>query len=127
MRVHHIGIVVNDLDKSIEIYKKLGYQQKGEQIIDNTQNIKICFMESSGRYQLIELIAALNEDAVVGRFNGYHHICYEVDNRESFMEEFSEMKIGKIFTKPSISVGIDNKDFVFAFLRNGNMVEFLFV
>ena len=75
----------------------------------------------------IELIEPLNEKSSIYHFKeGYHHICYEVDDREAFLYDFKQLKIGKIFTKPIQAPAIDNREIVFACLTNGTFVEFLF-
>lgn len=127
MKVNHIGIVVKDLNKSIDIYKKLGYIEKSSPIIDNDQNIIINFLENQDDHQVIELITALNDKAVVGNYEGYHHICYEVLNECSFIENFKQEKIGKIFTPLSKAIAFDGKKFIFACLQNGCLTEFLFL
>lgn len=38
VRIHHIGIVVKDIEKNILMYKKLGYKQISEIFFDEIQN-----------------------------------------------------------------------------------------
>ena len=46
VRIHHIGIVVKDIEKNILMYKKLGYKQISEIFFDEIQNNKVVFLES---------------------------------------------------------------------------------
>lgn len=126
MRIHHIGVIVKDIEKNILIYKKLGYKQISEVVVDEIQNNKVVFLESMDTTQVIELVAAMGEkSSVYGFKEGYHHICYELEYEENFFEQFKALRIGKIFTKPINAVAIDNKDVVFACLNNGMFVEFI--
>lgn len=125
MTVHHIGIIVKSIERNIALYTKLGYVPVSGVVIDNIQYNKIFFLQN--HFHKIELIEALNEKSSIYHFKeGYHHICYEVDNPNAFLHDFKHMKIGKIFTKPMRAPGIDNREIVFACLANGVFVEFLF-
>lgn len=125
MTIHHLGIIVKDLDKNISIYKKLEYDQISDIIVDHIQQNKVIFLQNKN--QTIELIEPLNEKSSIYHFKeGYHHICYEVDDRETFLSDFKQLKIGKIFTKPMLAPAISNREIVFACLTNGTLVEFLF-
>ena len=125
MKIHHIGIIVNDIIKNIEIYSKLGYTQKGNVITDNIQHNRIVFM-SSPFSPMLELIEPINISSSIYNFKiGYHHICYEMENNEKILTTFNKLRIGKIFTKPTQAPAIDNRDIVFACLTNGVFVEFI--
>ena len=126
MEIHHIGIVVKDIYKSIDIYNKLGYSVESEICNDQIQNNRIVFMKSEDGRLRIELIEPMNKASSISNFpEGYHHICYDVSNDEDFLKHFHKLKIGKIFTKPIIAPAIDSKKVVFAFLRNNSFAEFI--
>ena len=125
MKVHHIGIIVKDIKKSIAVFTQLGYDQTSNIVVDNIQHNRIVFMKN--QCHNIELIEPLDEYSSIYHFNeGYHHICYEVDNSDSFLEYFKRKKIGKIFTKPMQAPAINNRKIAFGCLTNGIFVEFLF-
>lgn len=120
-----MGIIVKALEKNITLYIKLGYDQVSNIIVDDIQQNKIVFLQNQNHK--IELIEPMNEKSSIYHFKeGYHHICYEVDDREAFLYDFKQLKIGKIFTKPMQAPAIDNRGIVFACLTNGTFVEFLF-
>ena len=124
MLMHHIGIIVRDMEKSVAIYEKMGYVKQCD-VVDKYQKCRIVFMDS-GATPKIELIEPLCEEASVYNFGiGYHHICYEAEQGEDIVESFRKMKIGKIFTKPVSAVAIGNRKIVFACLRDGTIIEFL--
>ena len=124
MEIHHIGIIVNNLEKNIMWYSHLGYAQDSDIVVDNIQYNRIVFLQSQNNR--IELIEPLNEKSSIKGFKeGYHHICYNVKNPDSFLSDFRRLKIGKIFTKAITSPAIENRNVIFACLRNGTYVEFL--
>ena len=126
MKVHHTGIIVKALEKNITLYIKLGYDQVSDIIVDNIQQNRVVFLQSQNHK--IELIEPLNEKSSIYHFKeGYHHICYEVENEAVFFKNFKQLKIGKIFTKPIQAPAIDNCEIVFACLANGTFAEFLFL
>lgn len=124
MRIHHVGIVVRDIDKSIQIYTKIGYSVQCD-VIDDHQKCRIVFMDCRAAPK-IELIKPLNTEAAVYNYGaGYHHICYEAEQGEDMLKVFRQMKIGKIFTKPVSAVAIDDREIIFACLTNGTLVELI--
>jgi lactoylglutathione lyase, YQJC B.subtilis ortholog len=125
MKVHHMGIIVKDLEKNVILYTKLGYDVVSSIVVDNVQQNRVVFLQNQNHK--IELIEPMNEKSSIYHFKeGYHHICYEVDDREAFLYDFKQLKIGKIFTKPMQAPAIDNREIVFACLTDGTFVEFLF-
>lgn len=125
MTVNHIGIIVGDIEKSIEIYSRMGYDLKDKIVFDYNQNNKIALMYSDISPN-IELIEPIDELSSIYNFNiGYHHICYEAEFGEDIVQIFKAMKIGKIFTKPILAPVFDNREVVFACLQNGTFIEFI--
>ena len=121
MLMHHIGIVVSDMEKSISIYEKMGYIKQCD-VIDEYQMCRIVFLDL-GAAPKIELIEALSEASSVYNFtSGYHHICYEAEQEEDIVENFRKLRVGKIFTKPVSAVAIENREIVFACLGNGTLI-----
>ena len=125
MKVHHTGIIVKDLEKNVVLYTKFGFDVVSNIVVDNVQQNRVVFLQNQNHK--IELIEPLNEKSSIYHFKeGYHHICYEVDDREAFLYDFKQLKIGKIFTKPMLAPAIGNREIVFACLTNGTFVEILF-
>ena len=125
MIIHHIGIVVTDINKSIDIYNKIGFELEDNIVIDDVQKNRIAFLKS-GYCLKLELIEPLDEESSVYNFReGYHHICYEAEQGEDIIQKFKKMKIGKIFTTPIIAPALDNRKVVFACLQNGTFIELI--
>ena len=125
MRVHHTGIVVEDMALSLEIYKKLGYEAISDIVEDNVQNNRLLFIKLGN--EVLELIEPMNEQSTVynaGNY-GYHHICYEVEDLDTVKAEFKGLKIGKIFTEKITAPAFDNRNIMFAYLKNGTIIEYV--
>lgn len=126
MTIHHIGIITQDMQKSILLYEKLGYTCVGETMVDPIQNNTVAFLVCSDQMPKIELISPINRNSTIFNFrDGYHHICYDVSDDPDYLRQFKILKIGKVFTQPIIASAIDNRKVVFALLQNGNFVEFI--
>ncbi|MBC2580264.1 VOC family protein [Clostridium sp. DJ247] len=126
MKLNHIGIVIKNMEKSLVLYKKMGYILITDIIIDNIQNNKLVFLKNVLTGEKIELIQPINEKSTV--FNskcGYHHICYEVEDIDNYIKEFRKNKLGIVFTNKIIAPAFNNKMVIFVYLKNDTIVEFL--
>ena len=128
MRVHHVGIVTEQIEKSRRIYESLGYKACSDITLDYQQHNKLLFMESSDLSQRIELIESIDDDSTVRNFKpGYHHIGYEVaEPMEVFVKRFHRLRIGKIFSPPIQAPALENRLIRFAFLTTMELIEFIF-
>lgn len=125
MRINHIGIVVKDIEKSRLLFEKMGYSVMNGLISDLNQNNRIMLLKLNS-FPTIELIEPINEMSSVYHFlPGYHHICYEKDDEEDIVQFYRDLKVGKVFTKPIVTPVLDNKEVVFACMRDGNFVELI--
>ena len=125
MIIHHIGIIVKNVYKAIELYERIGYKLVQGVFLDTVQNNQVAFLESSSLVK-IELISAIDNTSSIYNFKeGYHHICYEAEFNEDIIKKFKEAKIGKIFTTPIVASAIDNRKVVFACLQNGTFIELI--
>lgn len=96
-KIHHLGIVVKDLDEAVKMYsEKLGLKLVSTEVSD-AFNVKIAFL-SCGE-TLIELLQpigpGMNQDFLDKTGGGFHHICYKVDDIEKCFKEMSEKFILK--------------------------------
>ena len=124
MRIHHVGVVTSNMDRSITIYEKLGYR-KAVDVIDPFQNNRIVMMDRREGV-MIELIWPANEQSTVRNFSdGYHHLCYEMEPGEDVGQGFKRLRIGKIFTEPITAPAFDGRKVVFACLLDGSFIEFI--
>jgi methylmalonyl-CoA/ethylmalonyl-CoA epimerase len=86
--LHHVGIVVADLDAAILNYEALGFGDADRFDIPD-QGVRAAFFPlASGS---IELIQPTDPEGAIGRFmakrgEGFHHVAYEVEDLAGTLE-----------------------------------------
>jgi len=90
MKIDHLGIAVRSINDSLRFYRDaLGISPHGtERVEDQGVTVALLPMGESR----IELLEPFAEDTPVGRFiakrgEGIHHVCYEVEDLGSKLEE----------------------------------------
>ena len=82
-RIHHVALVVGDLDPSITLYRDLlGLELEVVQEIASDQ-VRIAFLRVGE--SKVELVQPTDDSTGVARFlaakgEGFHHVCFEVPN-----------------------------------------------
>ncbi len=84
-KIDHLGIAVTDLQEAIEIYKKIGLEFVGTEVVDE-QKVETAFFKVGESY--FELLAATDPSSTIAKFiekNGgrMHHIALAVDDVEA--------------------------------------------
>jgi methylmalonyl-CoA/ethylmalonyl-CoA epimerase len=87
-RVNHIGIAVKDMDQARAFWNKIFGVESPPPVTE--RDMQICMMKLGD--VLIELIAPIGKEGIMAKFlekhgEGFHHICYEVENIYSTVEE----------------------------------------
>ena len=82
LRLHHVGIVVRDLDAAAATYASLGFPE-GERYSVPEQGIEAIVYHVGPGY--MELISPTDPEAAIGRYmakrgEGTHHVAYAVDD-----------------------------------------------
>ncbi|WP_347240840.1 methylmalonyl-CoA epimerase [Thermus sp.] len=85
MRLHHVGIAVEDLEEAKARYRALGFQVVAEGEVA-AQGVRVALLEGEGE-TLLELLAPLGPDTPVGRFlakrgPGLHHLAFATSETE---------------------------------------------
>ena len=90
MKIDHIAIAVRSISDSLGFYhESLGLELAHQEAVEN-QGVNVALL-SVGESR-IELLEPFSEETPVGRFiarrgEGLHHICYEVDDLNSKLDE----------------------------------------
>ena len=127
MKLHHIGIVVKNIQESLgELTKFLDFKETTVPIGVKSQKVNVCFLKTSDVF--IELIEPITNDSPVKTFSesggGFHHLCFEVDN---VSEEIKTMKQkgARVIVEPTI--GFEDRLIAFILLNlkntNCNLIE----
>ena len=128
MKLHHIGIVVNNIQGSLgELTKFLDFKETSVPIEVKSQKVNVCFLMTSDVY--IELIEPIANDSPVKSLSelggGFHHLCFEVDNIFEAVEEMKK-KGARVLVEPT--TGFENRLIAFILLNmkntNCNLIEF---
>jgi methylmalonyl-CoA/ethylmalonyl-CoA epimerase len=84
-RLNHIGVATPDLDASIAFYRDvMGASDITEPFVLESQQVRVCFVNTPDGGTQIELLQPTAPDSAVGKWleknplGGQHHICYEV-------------------------------------------------
>jgi len=95
-RIDHVAIIVRNLEQALVFYRDtLGLVPSEVKEVPSEQ-VRIAFLPMGGPGgSEIELIEPLNLDSSLGRFlekrgEGLHHICLEVENIDSALQEMRE-------------------------------------
>ena len=128
MKLHHIGIIVKDIQKSLgELGKYFEFKETTIPTLVKSQKVNVCFLKSSDVY--IELIEPIDDDSPVKSMaesgGGFHHLCFEVDD---IFEEIkkAEYNGARIIVEPV--EGFEGRLIAFILLdminTNCNLIEF---
>jgi len=127
MKIHHIGIVVNNIQDSLgEFSKFIKFDETTIPTLIGSQKVNVCFMKL-GELR-IELIEPVGNDSPVLNFlekgGGFNHICFEVENLSHTIDEMTK-KGGRLIVSPV--EGFDGRQIAFVFLNmkntNFNLIE----
>jgi methylmalonyl-CoA/ethylmalonyl-CoA epimerase len=103
LQIHHIGIVVDDVDRAKEVYEKVfGLSLKGRYRVEEFQ-AECAFIPVGNTY--IELVKPLAEDGLKKFLDRHgsgtlHHICYIVDDLEEGWKYLKEKGLRSVTGDP---------------------------
>jgi methylmalonyl-CoA/ethylmalonyl-CoA epimerase len=84
MHLHHIGYVVESIEKAMPGFvRSLGARWDGQIFEDPYQKVRVAFLSTNSLDAQIELVEPAGDDSPISRFlrergGGLHHCCYEV-------------------------------------------------
>lgn len=124
-KFHHIGIAVWDIEETALYYVDAGYM-KAETVIDEIQNVKICFLTKENM-PMLELLAPVDENSPVNRILNKmgvspYHCCYLVDDMEDAVYRLKKKKFVPLI-KPVEACAIDGKRVCFLFSKTVGLIE----
>ena len=102
MKIHHIGIVVNNIQDSLgEFSKFVKFDETSIPTLVGSQKVNVCFIKIGElRIEFIEPIG--NESPVkraLEKGGGFNHICFEVNNLSETINQIVE-KGGRLIVSP---------------------------
>ena len=93
MKLHHIGIVVENIQKSLgDLTKYLDFESTTMPSLVGSQKVNICFLKTNNVF--LELIEPTEENSPISNFikkgGGFHHLCFEVDDIHLELEKMKK-------------------------------------
>ena len=93
MKLHHVGIVVKNIQESLgEITQYLTFESTTVPSLVGSQKVNICFLKTNNVF--LELIEPAEENSPVSDFikkgGGFHHLCFEVDDIHLELEKMKK-------------------------------------
>lgn len=90
LRIHHLGVAVEDLDDAVESYERLFGATVEHRATVEDQGVEAASIRLGE--SRVELLASLGEETPVGKFlakrgQGMHHVAYEVADLPAALRE----------------------------------------
>jgi methylmalonyl-CoA epimerase len=126
-KIDHIGIVVQDIEAALKVYRDaLGLELTKTEFVPE-QQVKIAFLPT-GESE-IELVQPTTDDSGVARYlarrgEGIHHICLEVDDIEAALAQVAGRGMELIDETPRTGSGGQKLAFVHPKSAHGVLIEF---
>ena len=124
-KISHIGIAVNDLQKSCELFSKLLNKDFHTEFV-SSESVTTAFFKMGD--SKIELISSDQDDSAITKYlkkhkEAMHHLAIDVDNIQNEIHRLK--KEGFRFLNEPPKIGADNKLIVFLHPKdtNGVLVE----
>ncbi len=101
-RLHHIAVVVADLDESVARYRQLGFRDE-ERFVLAEQAVEVATFRSGGGW--VELICPTDPDGPIARFlakrgEGLHHVAYAVPDLAAALSRLANAGLRLIDVSP---------------------------
>jgi methylmalonyl-CoA epimerase len=125
-RVDHIGVAVEDIDASLELYERdYGMTLVHRETVAE-QGVEAALLDVGENH--IELLAATGPDTPVGKFlakkgPGMHHVAYQVDDIEATLAALKEAGLKLIDETPRIGIRNSRVAFVHPKSAGGLLTE----
>jgi methylmalonyl-CoA/ethylmalonyl-CoA epimerase len=125
-KIDHIGIAVNDLEKTMSIYTDiLGLKFKNTETLEDQKINLATFLAGDVR---IELVQPSHPDGPIAKFidrrgEGMHHIAFRVENIDKSLKELTAKGVKLIDEKPRYGADGTRIAFIHPKDMNGILIE----
>ncbi len=102
LQLHHVGIVVSDLEAAVAAYEQLGFSGGERWVMPQQQIEAVTFASGNG---WVELIAPTDPDGPIARFlakrgDTMHHVAYRTDDLDGELERLKSLGVRLIDETP---------------------------
>lgn len=125
LKFHHIGVAVNEIDRTSSLYVDMGYS-KSDTTFDPIQNVNICFLKKAGE-PTVELLSPVDDSSPVTQTlkkSGVtpYHVCYSVDNITDAIAMLRSKKFIPV-SRPVDAVALGGSRVCFLYNRDMGLIE----
>ncbi len=126
MRIHHVGIAVESLDKTLPVFEKLlGCPPISREEVEG-QKVRVAVF-ALGECR-IELLEATSPDSPIGRFiarrgQGIHHLTLTVHDLAGKLAELARDGVQLIDSEPRVGAGQERIAFLHPSSTAGVLIE----
>ncbi|MBD3413916.1 MAG: methylmalonyl-CoA epimerase [Candidatus Aminicenantes bacterium] len=126
-KIHHIGIAVKDLKKSLQQWKKSFSIKSGEMEVIRERGVKIATLHFDTG-PVIELIEAIGGDSPIQKFlekkgEGVHHFCLKTEDLDQKVKELKKKGMRFVQENPVAGAGGSRIIFIHPDNLNGVLIE----
>lgn len=124
MELHHVGIVVDDMEAAIPLFEVwMGAKRLGEVMEDEAQGARVQLLQMNNS-TLLELIEAIPGEQSPLHTKGEFHLCYTVPDLDAEMLRLHEF--GAVIVHPIIHTPLfANRRIAFLATHSGQLLELL--
>jgi len=128
MRIHHVGVAVDDLEAAIELYTTAFGAEVTHRASNEKEGLTAAFLRAGAAE--VELLKPLREDTPVGKFlakrgPGLHHIAVAVPDIEQAIADARARGLEMIDEEPRIGLHGTRIAFVHPKSVGGVLTEFV--
>jgi len=130
MKLHHVGIVVDDIESGIQRYKAMfAFVPVTDVVTDPVQKVSVVLLSSPEADSVpVELIAPLTDDSPVSKIlkgnMRLYHLCFLVDDIEEALKNLRSNG-ALVITSPVPAELFKGKRIAFAYSPDKYVVELL--
>ena len=128
MRIHHVGIAVDDLESAIQLYTTIFGAELTHRASNEKDGLEAAFLRAGDAE--VELLKPLREDTPVGKFvakrgPGLHHIAVAVPDIEKAIAQARAQGLEMIDEEPRMGLHGTRIAFVHPKSVGGVLTEFV--
>ncbi len=106
-RIDHVGVAVQEIDASLELYRDLFKLDVAHREIVEEQGVEAVLLDIGENH--VELLAPLGPDTPVGKFlakkgPGLHHVAYQVSDIDSTLAALKQAGTALIDERPRTGI-----------------------
>ncbi len=129
MKLHHTGILTDNIEKSAEVFcKTCGYKLASEKIHDEVQTAYVQFLQLEEGMPYLELVCPDGENSKLSKALKagvkFHHICYQVDDIKEALKKFRDENFF-VIAEPTPAKAFEGRKIAWVMDANKLLIEFV--